>query len=222
MLLEIANVLSADACAELRGQIREASLVDGRVSAGPQASRVKRNRELPATLAAKLSAEVLQPLHDHPQFQAAALPARLSSATIARYDAGMEYGYHTDDPIMGPPGGRYRSDIAVTVMLSAPDSFTGGGLAVHTPFGVQQVHLPEGAAVLYPASSLHAVLPVTDGARVVAVAWVQSMVRTAEQRQILFDLWRLREALQSTIPDAQVSAESDRVYTNLVRMWAEL
>lgn len=222
MLLEIANVLSSTQCAQLRERIGQAQFVDGRESAGAQAARGKLNRELPAALATELSPAILSPLNAHPQFQAAVMPARLSSATIAQYIEGMHYDAHTDDPVMGAPGGRYRSDVAITIMLSEGGDFEGGALSIQTAFGPQRVQLAEGAAVVYPASSIHAVERVKRGTRLVAVAWAQSMVRAPEKRQVLFDLWRVRESLRASVPEAKVSTETDRVYTNLVRMWAEL
>jgi len=222
VLLEIPDVLDAVARLDLRSRIDAHTFSDGAGSAGRQARRVKHNLELAPADAANLSRDALGPLIAHPQFQAAALPARMSTATIARYDTGMAYGYHTDDPVMGPASNQqYRCDIAITVMLSEDDSFDGGELCVRTPFGEQRTVPRGGSAVVYPASSLHCVAPVTRGSRLVAVAWVQSMIASAEQRQLLFDMWRVRDTLTSALPDAEVSSEADRIYTNLVRMWAQ-
>lgn len=222
MFLEIPDVLEPAALRDVRGRIRGLEFVDGAGSAGRHAKRVKHNVELGSADAAHLSRDVLGPLVAHPQFQAAALPARMSAATIARYDTGMTYGYHTDDPVMGPAGSQqYRCDVAITVMLSEDGSYEGGELCVRTPFGEQRLTPRGGSAVIYPASSLHCVAPVTRGSRLVAVAWVQSMVANPEQRQLLFDMWRIRDTLAAALPEAEVSSEADRVYTNLVRMWAQ-
>lgn len=221
MLLEIPHILDAATLRDLRARIERCEFVSGQNSAGQLARRVKHNVELPAAQAAELSRELLAPLMAHPRFQAAALPARISSTTIARYERGMAYGEHTDDPVMGPAGTQqYRCDIAITLMLSEADAYAGGELCVRTPFGEQRVRPAAGSALVYPASSLHAVTPVTRGSRLVALAWVQSMVASAERRQLLFDMWGVRETLMGALPDAQVALEADRVYTNLVRMWA--
>ena len=221
MLMQIPDVLAPPALEALRGQLSSAQYVDGRASAGAIAGRVKHNLELPAEAAAALSSETLRPLYAHPQFQAATLPGRISGATFARYEPGMTYGFHTDDPVMGRDGQRFRCDVAVTLMLSEPEDFDGGALVVQTPFGEQRARPSAGTALVYPASSLHAVEPVSRGVRLVAVAWVQSMVASAEQRQLLFDLWRVRDTLAAALPDAEVSAEADRIYANLTRMWAQ-
>jgi len=222
VFLEIPDVLDAGALRDVRTRIQAHEFVDGAGSAGRHARRVKRNVELESAAAAHLSRDVLGPLVAHSQFQAAALPARISAATIARYDAGMAYGYHTDDPVMGPAGTQqYRCDIAITLMLSHDGSYDGGELCVRTPFGEQRLTPHAGSAVVYPASSLHCVAPVTRGSRLVAVAWVQSMVANPEQRQLLFDMWRVRDTLASALAQAEVSSEADRIYTNLVRMWAQ-
>ena len=222
VLLEINDVLDTHALKDVRERINALTFVDGSASAGALARRVKHNLELPSAEAASLSRDLLGPLLAHPQFQAAALPARVSAATVARYDVGMAYGEHTDDPVMGPAGTQqYRCDVAVTLMLSDDDSYAGGELCVRTPFGEQRARPRAGAALVYPASSLHAVAPVTRGVRLVGLAWVQSLIASAEQRQLLFDMWRVRDTLATALPDAEVTGETDRVYTNLVRMWAK-
>jgi PKHD-type hydroxylase len=224
MLLVIEQVLDAHGLAQVRAQIAEDKFVDGRASAGAQARRAKYNEELASTAshAHTLNTKIVAPLHAHARFQAAAFPHKLSGAHIARYRTGMHYGSHTDDPIMGSVGGRYRADIAVTVMLSERNEYDGGDLTIDTAYGAQRVSLQAGSAVLYPASSVHSVAHVTRGERLVAVAWCQSSIRSAERRQLLFDLWNVRESLLHALPDAKVSVESERIYASLVRMWAEL
>ncbi len=134
----------------------------------------------------------------------------------------MHYGPHIDDPVMGPLQGRYRADVAVTVFLSAPSEYTGGELAINTQFGDQQVKLAAGSAVAYPASSLHQVLPVSSGERVVCALWVQSLVRDPAQREVLYELDQARNALKIATPAASVTTAVDRSYMNLLRMWSEV
>ena len=133
----------------------------------------------------------------------------------------MHYGNHIDDPIMGE-GQRYRSDIAITIFLSDPAAYEGGELAIRSSFGTQSVKLPAGDAVMYPASSVHEVRPVTSGERLVAVTWVQSLVRDARQRELLFELHQARERMLRESPESEVTRRLEVVYANLVRMWAEL
>lgn len=134
----------------------------------------------------------------------------------------MHYGRHIDDPVMGTINARYRSDVAVTVFLSEPNSYEGGELTIQSRFGPVSVKLPAGSAVIYPASSLHEVMPVTKGERIVCALWAQSMVRDSQQREILHDLNEAREALNRSTPKAMVTQQIEQVYSNLLRMWADV
>jgi PKHD-type hydroxylase len=224
MLLTIPELLNASQLEEIHRLLADAPFTDGRYSAGEDARRVKRNEELDPGDArvTALNRLLLMPLYRHTSFQAAALPRRLSGAFFARYQPGMHYGAHVDDPVMGPEGGRYRADISVTVFLNAPDSYEGGELVVETAFGKQSVKLPAGHAVIYPSSSLHHVSPVTRGQRLVAVAWAESMVRDPAQRQILYELHRVHESLRERDPEGEATGRTAQVRANLMRMWAEV
>ncbi len=167
-----------------------------------------------------LNSVVMSRLVQHPVYLNAILPVKISMPIYARYTSGMSYGYHVDDPVMGATA-RYRSDVSITVFLSDPDDYDGGELSIETSYGHQQIKLPAGHAILYPSSSRHAVEPVTRGERLVAIAWVQSMVRSPEQRQILFQLYQARDQL-SNASTGKAFQHLDDSYTNLVRMWAEI
>jgi len=134
----------------------------------------------------------------------------------------MAYKAHTDDPIMGSAQNRYRSDVAVTVFLNDENTYDGGDLVIHTQFGPISTKLPAGAAVVYPASSLHEVSEITRGTRLACVLWAQSLVRDPQQREILFDLDTARQALKLSTPKAEVTSRVDQAYLNLVRMWSEV
>jgi PKHD-type hydroxylase len=161
------------------------------------------------------------PLTRHPVFQAAVLPHKVATPFYARYSPGMGYGDHVDDPVMGP-GPRYRSDVALTVFLNEPDSYAGGELTIRTSFGAHSVKYAAGDAVLYPASSVHRVAPVTAGERLVAVLWAQSLVRDPARRELLYELGQAREALLREQPEADETRRVDYAYVNLLRMWAEV
>jgi PKHD-type hydroxylase len=223
-MLQLTGVLSPEQLDTLVKTLSSARFVDGKLSAGFAARRVKHNRELDPSAAQieYLNNIVMGSLVRHPGYQMAALPHRVAAPYYARYSAGMKYGDHIDDPVMGPGGSRYRCDIAITVFLSGPDTYDGGELAVRTSFGTQAVKLPAGDAILYPASSLHHVAAVTRGERLVAVTWVQSLVRDPHQRELLYELGLAREKLLKTAPDAEETAQVDHAYVNLIRMWAEL
>ena len=134
----------------------------------------------------------------------------------------MRYGDHVDDPIMGTGEGLYRTDIAITIFLNDPANYDGGELVVNTAFGEQKVKLPAGDAVMYPASSLHCVAEVTRGERLVAVTWVQSLVRDPAKRELLYDFNQVRERLLNEMPDHPDTVRINTVYVNLFRMWGEL
>jgi len=223
MLVTLERVMDPGELEAVRGLLDRASFVDGRLSAGAAARRVKQNEEVAAGsgVLEALNRIVMGRLVQHPTYQRAALPHRVAVPYYARYTAGMGYGDHVDDPVMGPSGGRYRSDVSVTVFLSGPAEYDGGELVVRTAFGPQSVKLAAGDAVLYPSSSLHRVAEVTRGQRLVAVTWVQSLVREAERRELLFELALAREHLLRERPTAEETAWVDRSYVNLVRMWSQ-
>lgn len=224
MLMTIPDLLDAGQLEEIRMLLNDARFIDGRLSAGRDAQRVKNNEELVSdgVLASKLERMVLGRLYQHVTFQAAVIPLKLSSAFFSRYEVGQFYGWHVDDAIMGALGGQYRTDVSITVFLTDPDDYGGGELLIETEYGERQIKLAAGHAVLYPSGSLHSVAKVTFGQRLVAVAWAQSMVRDPQQRALLYDLYLVKETLQNINPDAEATARANRSYINLVRQWSEL
>lgn len=224
MLTEIHQLLTRDELDNITRFLDGASWNEGQLSAGVTAAAQKNNEEMDQDSGSwqQINQLVVGKLYQHPQFQSVALPHRVSAAFVSRYTVGMSYKQHVDDPVMGQPGGRYRSDIAVTVFLSDRQSYDGGELLIHTRYGPVKVKLPAGSAVVYPACSLHEVTPVTRGQRLACVLWAQSLVRDAHQREILNDLDDARRALKISTPNAQVTGLVDQAYLNLVRMWSEV
>lgn len=223
MLVKIPDVLDSTQLAAVRSVLHQCNFVDGKLSAGANAQKHKSNEELAANedQLDALNSVVMTQLIRHPTYLSAALPVKISLPIYARYTTGMSYGYHIDDPIMGAAAARYRSDISITVFLSNPDDYEGGEFSIDTQFGSEQIKLPAGHALLYPSSSRHAVNPVTGGERLVAIAWLQSMVRNPAQRQILYQLYQAREQLDhNSATDLRQKLEDS--YTNLIRMWAEV
>lgn len=223
MLLTLSSVLAPETLVSIREFLTDAPFVDGQRSAGKAAARVKQNQELAndAPQRHRLNTLLVGQLINHPDYQAAALPHRIAVPLFARYTPGMAYGPHIDDPVMGE-GDRYRSDIAITVFLNEPEEYEGGELVIQTTFGEQAFKLPAGDALLYPASSVHEIREVTSGERLVAVTWVQSLIREASHRELLFKLHGAREALMATDPEGETTVAVDQVYVNLVRLWSEL
>lgn len=224
MLLIIPEVLDKLLLDEITSRLKDGKFVDGRFSAGKSARRVKNNEELQANQREMehLNKLVMSPLVRNATFQAAAMPYRVASPYYARYTSGMCYGDHVDDPVMGPPGGQYRSDISTTVFLNDADCYEGGELVIRTSYGEQQVKLRAGDAVIYPSSSLHHINEVISGERLVAVAWTQSMIRDPQQRELLFQLYQTRESMLEKEPGSEDATRLDHVYVNLMRMWSEL
>ncbi len=223
MVLTIPSVLDRKQLERVRELLASAEFIDGRLSAGSAARRVKHNQELAADASQldELNRIVMGSLVRHPVYLNGALPHRVAAPYYVRYAPGMAYGDHVDDPVMGP-GPRYRSDIAITLFLTDPESYEGGELVIRTSFGEKRVKLPAGDAIMYPASSLHHVTEVLRGERLVAITWVQSLVRDPVKRELLYELNVAREKLLASRPDAEETARVNSAYVNLVRMWAEL
>lgn len=224
MLIKIPNVLNKEELAIVHDYISRAEFVDGRLSAGSEASSVKNNSEMQSSEQAtsQLNNLVMGKLVKHPVYLAAALPAKIAAPYYAKYSKGMYYGNHVDDPVMGPPGQRYRSDLSITIFLNEPDVYDGGELGIQTSCGEQTVKLAAGDAVMYPSSSTHRVSEITSGERLVAVTWLQSMVRDPAQRELLYKLHQARELLLQNAKDKEETELVSNSYVNLVRMWSDV
>ncbi len=225
MMLHIPSVLTPEELEPIQRVLRQSTFIDGKLTAGQAAERVKHNLELDREAPQKevLAKIVMTGLYRSELFKLAAMPLKVATPIFARYIQGMGYGSHIDDPIMGA-GPHYRTDVSFTVFLTDPDEYEGGDLSIRTPFGLQQVKLPAGDAVIYPSGTLHYVAEVTGGERLVAVGWIQSMVRDPGKREILFNLGQARAQLLATGAggDANLPDWIDHSYINLMRMWAEL
>ena len=224
MLMHIPGVIAYYQLPIVRDALHNARFIDGKLSAGRVARQVKHNEELDQhnEVATHLSKIVIGSLYHNPAFRSAVLPQRIATPFFARYTQGMAYGDHIDDPVMGSGAERYRCDVAITVFLNDPESYQGGELVINTSFGPRAVKLPAGAAVIYPASSLHHVAEITAGERLVAVAWAQSLVRDPARRELLHELNQAREKLLDQSPGAAETAQVDHAYVNLVRMWSDV
>ncbi|GMR18168.1 MAG: Fe2+-dependent dioxygenase [Gammaproteobacteria bacterium] len=225
MLIKIPDILDTSKLSNIRKILDNAKFVDGKLSAGKHAKRIKNNEEMDqkSQQAQYLDQLVVGSLAENNTFRSAALPHKVSRPFFARYTKGMAYGDHIDDPVMGSTAGeRYRTDISVTVFLNQPDDYEGGELVINTSFGQQKMKLPAGHAILYPSSSLHQVTEISKGERRVAILWLQSMVRDPARRELLYNLNLARESLMQSQPDARETAQVDHSYVNLVRLWSEI
>ena len=222
MVVTIPDLLTPTQLEALCSVLRQGEFVDGKLSAGNDARHIKNNLEL-GTDAERFDAlnnVVMTALVQHPSYLQTTLPAKISAPIYARYLDGMEYGGHIDDPIMGAPGARYRSDISISIFLNGPEEYDGGELCIETNAGSQAYKPAAGSALLYPSTCYHAVTPVTSGERLVAITWVQSHIRRADQREILLQLDQTR-ALLAGDSNTESYHKLNLCYANLFRMWAD-
>jgi PKHD-type hydroxylase len=226
MLLRVPDVLPAAALAQCRDIVLRAPWADGNVTAGTQSAQVKNNRQLPehGEAAAAARALVLEHLARSALFITAALPKKIFPPLFNRYDGSANaFGNHVDNAMRTVPGTslHVRTDLSATLFLSDPDSYDGGELVVEHHAGQQAVKLPAGDLILYPASSVHRVQPVTRGTRLASFFWVESMVRGDDQRRLLFDLDLSIRALRAAHGDSDATVRLTGSYHNLLRMWAD-
>jgi len=225
MLLHIPNVLASEELLQCRELLADAPWTDGRITAGYQSAKVKENLQLQqdCDAARRAGSLVLAALEHNDLFISAALPRRVFPPLFNKYATGMSFGAHVDNAIRTASNGRrIRTDLSATLFLTPPEDYDGGELVIEETYGVQRVKLPAGDMVLYPATSLHRVEPVTRGARVASFFWIQSMVKDDHERQLLFDLDRAVVELGSDHPDHRVLPKLTAVYHNLVRKWGEV
>ena len=226
MLHTIPNILSPADVAHFRTRLAQAEWVDGKVTAGYQAQQVKRNAQIPEghPIARELGDLVLGAIARSPLFISAALPLRVFPPMFNRYAGGQTFGAHVDTAIrqFASTGQRIRTDLSCTLFLTDPADYDGGELDIHDTYGTHAIKLPAGSLVVYPASSLHAVRPVTRGARVSSFFWLQSMIRDDGQRSLLFDLDIGIQRLNREMPGHASIGPFTGVYNNLLRQWAEM
>ena len=229
MLICIPNVLSKADVADFRRVMDGCAWEDGRSTAGAASAMVKRNEQLPpdGEVARQLGKRILSALTASPRFISAAIPLKIFPPLFNRYAAadGHHFGLHVDNAVRGDhlTGQRIRTDLSVTLFLSEPDEYDGGELVIEDLYGSHEVKLPAGDLVLYSASSLHLVTPVTRGRRVASFFWLQSMVRDAHARSLIFDLDTAIQALVERLGrDDPETVKLTGIYHNLIRSWAEV
>ncbi|HEX3845275.1 MAG TPA: Fe2+-dependent dioxygenase [Steroidobacteraceae bacterium] len=226
MITRIPGLLDAPRLMALTALLAQASWEDGRATAGFQSARVKHNLQLAQDSAAARQAgeAIVRALERHPEFIAAALPRHLYPPLFNRYEPGMAFGAHVDNAVRQIPGShhRLRIDVAATLFLSPPEDYEGGELIIEDTFATHAVKLAAGDMVLYPASSLHRVQPVTRGARVAAFFWVQSMVREDGGRRLLYDMDTTIRELTAAGAQGPALLRLTGCYHNLLRRWADL
>lgn len=226
MLVTIPDVLTAEEVAHIRRVLESTPWQDGRTTAGDQAAVVKNNLQVPldAPEAQDLGQIILHALGRNPSFTTAALPLRVLPPMFNRYDVGMTFGAHVDNSIRALPSGqRLRTDVSSTLFLTPPEDYDGGELVVHDTYGAHTIKLPPGHMVVYPATSLHSVTPVTRGSRWSCVFWTQSMVKDDWRRHMLYDLDMAIIRTRGMLPDDDPAVTTLTAhYHNLLRHWSEM
>lgn len=222
MLLCIANVLTPDELRVINAHLAVAEFVDGKITAGWHARLVKHNLQLDnhAATASDLKQTVMAALQRNALLQMAVRPKVIRPPLFSRYEVGMDYGSHVDNAVMGEPS--MRSDVSMTLFLNPIDAYKGGELVIETSQGEEAIKLDAGSMVVYPSSTLHRVEPVTQGVRLVAVSWIQSLVRDPHEREILFDLDTARQSIfnkYGKTPEFDLISKS---HANLLRKWVDL
>ena len=229
MLICVPDVLSKADVADFRRIMDGCDWEDGRSTAGAQSAVVKKNEQLPpdGEAARALGNRVISALTANPRFISAAIPKQIFPPLFNRYAAsnGHHFGIHVDNAVRGDrlTGLRIRTDLSVTLFLSEPEEYDGGELIIEDLYGSHEIKLPAGHLVLYPASSLHMVTPVTRGTRVASFFWLQSMIRDAHARSLIFDLDTAIQALVERLGrDDSETVKLTGIYHNLIRYWAEV
>lgn len=219
-MLTIADVLTAEDLDRVREGLVAAAFHDGRRTAGAAAKKVKSNQQADGSdpKVKALAVFVRQALERSPTFVAFARPQRWSRMLFSKYAPGDQYGFHTDDASMeGADGQRMRSDLSFTLFLSDPETYEGGALLIDGLDGEREFRPAAGTAVLYSTGQLHRVTPVTRGERLAAVGWIHSMVSRSDEREVVFDLQRVRWAT----PEGPSWLLLDKAIGNLLRMWGK-
>ncbi|MDY6938759.1 MAG: Fe2+-dependent dioxygenase [Cyanobacteriota bacterium] len=223
MIFAIDDVLTPEELQQLDEHLDPKDFIDGKLTAGWHAKLVKHNTQLSkkADYTKKLTEMVSSALWRNPLFKVATQPKTIHSMLFSCYKAGMSYGSHVDNALMGNRS-FLRSDVSLTLFLSDPADYEGGELIIENIDGERTYKLTSGSAIVYPSGALHRVAPVTEGMRLVVVAWVQSLVRDPMQREILFDLDTVR---RSVFQQSGKTLEFDlisKTHSNLLRRWAEV
>lgn len=223
MMLSIGGVLDAEHLGMVKALIQTEDFRDGKSTAGWWAQTVKNNEQLHSGSRnySQLQDFLVKVLRENELFALAAMPKELSPILISRYSMGMRYGNHVDNALMGTHP-RIRTDISYTLFLNEPAEYDGGELIIEDSAGCQSIRLPAGCLAMYPSTFMHRVEPVTRGQRIVAVGWVQSLVRNADQRQIIFDIETVRRELFARNGKSPAVDTLSKTASNLWRMWLDI
>jgi len=225
MITHIKQVINPQQLITVRKFLDHQNFVDGSFSAQNIAGKVKNNQELVQDNNPQINSInniVMGSLISNEEYKASVLMKKIGLPFYAKYLQGMSYGGHIDNPIMGQKGQYYRTDVSTTIFLNEPDEYEGGEVVIKTNYGEQGFKLAAGDALIYPSTSWHYVKEVTQGQRLVCVTWAQSMVREANKREILYELYQAKEKLLKENPQSEEARHVDVTYTKLIQLWADV
>jgi PKHD-type hydroxylase len=224
--LTIPGLLKPEEIVFLERLLHTVTFEDGTATATDAAKSVKKNLQMPKTGSMEkqqIDGIFFHALSNSPLIQAAVMPTRILPPTISKYEPGMHYGAHVDSPIMGDPQmGVIRTDVGMTLFLSDPETYEGGELYIYTPTGEVKFKLNKGDAIIYPTTQVHGVTPVTAGMRLAAISWMQCAVRSSTNRELLFQLKSVQSMLEQSNAQSPENLILLQIYSNLLRMWAEI
>lgn len=221
MVTVIPELLSKDQVRTIATKLFSMPFADGSMSGGVLGAELKKNTQVPPNSPEyrELAELVMAAMRQNDAFNLGAMPRRILSPIFNSYKQGERYDRHIDAALMGPYPGM-RTDLSITIFLNTPDAYKGGELILESPFGEHEFKLNPGDAVLYPTHYTHRVNPITNGRRLAAVTWIESMVADAQQREVLGDLAEATGVLVDNKGDAEVIRMLEKGRLNLMRMWA--
>jgi PKHD-type hydroxylase len=224
MMLHIPGLLTPEMLQQLDVLIPQLQFADGKATATGAAAQVKNNLQVSKEAHAahpEVQQIIARAILTNPLVQTAIMPVRILPPIISKYEQGMHYGWHTDSPLMGEEF-TIRVDASITIFLNPPAEYQGGELVIHSPAGYMQYKLERGDAIIYPTTRLHGVNSVSSGHRLAAVTWMQCAIKNPDQRELLFQLKTTSDTIGTAQPGSTEHLMLMQVYSNLVRMWAEL
>lgn len=223
-IIQVTQLLKPQDLLQVTTLLQQIPFEDGRNTASGTAKEVKNNMQATRDenpYKRQVQQIVFAAVAGHPLVQTAIMPKNILPPIISKYSNGMEYGWHTDSPVMTIDY-TVRADLSMTLFLSDPETYTGGELVIHTPSGFVNYKLNKGDAVIYPTTRLHCVNPVTEGERVACVTWIQSLVKDTEKRELLFQVKTIQENIAAKDLKSDENLLLLQVYSNLMRMWTDL
>jgi PKHD-type hydroxylase len=222
MHLQIPGLLLPDELTAIHNLLLRADFADGAATASGAAKTVKQNKQLPRESATTMQVNQIieAALQQSSLFKEASLPKAILPFLISQYHTQDYYGWHVDSPFMFVAPAQIRCDISMTIFLNAPTEYAGGALEIETDAGIQAIKGDAGDAVLYPTTCLHQVAPLTSGTRIVAVSWIESMVKNIEERKLLFQLKTLEQLLAQKQMGSHEYLLTQQIHSNLFRKWS--